>query len=161
MRRAVYPGSFDPLTMGHVDIIVRARGLFDEVVVAVAKNSRKEGYLTVAERVGVIGEVVGEMEGVRATSFEGLLVEFAVREGACALVRGLRAVSDFEYEFQMALTNRRLRGEIETVFLMPREDCIYLSSSMVKEIAQLGGDIGQFVPEASLRAMGRRMGFKS
>ena len=153
VRRAIYPGSFDPVTNGHLDVIQRAATLFDEVVVAVAFNEQKQGLLAVEQRVELIRGVAGGMPNVRIAQFGGLLMDFARREGASAVVRGLRAVSDFEFEFQMALMNRKLEPEIETIFLMPAEKYTYLSSRIVKEIARLGGDVSAFVPESVLKAL--------
>jgi pantetheine-phosphate adenylyltransferase len=145
MRKAIYPGSFDPLTNGHLDVLERAVGLFDEVVIAVARDSTKTSLFSVDERVEMIRAAVNNSH-VRVVSFEGLLVDFAKQEAAVALVRGLRAVSDFEFEFQLALMNRKLSPMLETVFLMPREELTYISSRLVKEIARLGGNIDLFVP---------------
>ena len=146
MRRAIYPGSFDPVTNGHLDVIDRARKLFDEVIVAVAHNDQKNPLFTLDERLEFLRQTVGEMENVKIAPLDGLLVDFAIAKNATAVVRGLRAVSDFEFEFQMALMNRKLEASIETIFLMPKEEYTYLSSRIVKEIARLGGDISQFVP---------------
>jgi pantetheine-phosphate adenylyltransferase len=146
MRRAIYPGSFDPVTNGHLDVIERARKLFDEVVVAVAHNDQKQPYFTLEERLAFLGKVTASIKGVKVLPLDGLLVEFAVQQNAHAVVRGLRAVSDFEFEFQMALMNRKLEGTVETIFLMPKEEYTYLSSRIVKEIARLGGKVDQFVP---------------
>jgi pantetheine-phosphate adenylyltransferase len=157
MRTAIYPGSFDPLTNGHVDVVERAARLFDAVVVAVARNSAKTPLFTVEERVTQLTEALRHCPNVRVTSFEGLLVGFAEETGATALIRGLRAVSDFEYEFQMALMNRRLAPEIETVFLMTDADKSFVSSSMVKEVARLGGDIRGLVPDAVEQALVARL----
>jgi pantetheine-phosphate adenylyltransferase len=147
MRRAIYPGSFDPVTNGHLDVIERARKLFDEVIVAVAHNEEKRPMFSLEERLDFLRQTTGKIDNVRVASFEGLLVEFAMREKASAVVRGLRAISDFEFEFQMALMNRKLEAQVETIFLMPKEDYTYLSSRIVKEIARLGGDVSAFVPE--------------
>ena len=145
MRRAIYPGSFDPVTNGHLDVIDRARKLFDEVIVAVAHNDQKNPFFTLDERLEFLRQTVGGMENVKIAPLDGLLVDFAMAKNATAVVRGLRAISDFEFEFQMALMNRKLEASIETIFLMPKEEYTYLSSRIVKEIARLGGDISQFV----------------
>jgi len=146
MRRAIYPGSFDPVTNGHVDVIERARKLFDEIVVAVAVNDQKQPFFTLDERLGFLRQVTAQLEGVKVEPLDGLLVEFAAQQNAHAVVRGLRAISDFEFEFQMALMNRKLEASVETIFLMPKEEYTYLSSRIVKEIARLGGDVSGFVP---------------
>ena len=146
MRRAIYPGSFDPVTNGHLDVIERARKLFDAVVVAVAHNDQKQPFFSLEERLGFLRKVTEPLKGVEIAPLDGLLVEFAVQQNARAVVRGLRAVSDFEFEFQMALMNRKLEAEVETIFLMPKEEYTYLSSRIVKEIARLGGDVRKFVP---------------
>ncbi len=156
-RKAIYPGSFDPITNGHLDVLERASKLFDEVVIGVAKDNQKASLFTVEERVKLITHEIRKMrlKNVRTVAFRGLLVEFARKEKACAVLRGLRAVSDFEFEFQMALMNRKLDPRVETLFLMPREELTYISSRIVKEIGRLGGDVGLFVPPnvaAALRA---------
>jgi pantetheine-phosphate adenylyltransferase len=147
MSLALYPGSFDPITYGHLDVINRALKIFDGLRVAVAHNLEKNPLFTVEERVAMLRETAGKIKGVEVDSFEGLLVEYARRCGAKVIVRGLRALSDFEYEFQMALTNRKIYNDIETVFLMPSEQFSYLSSRMIKEIVSLGGDVSVFVPD--------------
>lgn len=147
MVRAIYPGTFDPITNGHLDIIHRGSQLFDEIVVAVATNTAKEPLFSPEERMALIGKVTRDVANVIIDRFEGLLVEYARSKGAKAVLRGLRAVSDFEYEFQMALMNRKLAGDLETVFLMPNERFTYLNSTIVKEIISLGGDVSCFVPE--------------
>ena len=157
MRRAIYPGSFDPGTNGHLDVIERARKLFDEVVVAVAHNDQKQPLFTLEERLGFLREMTAPLAGVKVAPLDGLLVEFAVQQKAHAVVRGLRAVSDFEFEFQMALMNRKLEPQVETIFLMPKEEYTYLSSRIVKEIARLGGDVGKFVPARVARALRAKM----
>jgi len=153
MRRAIYPGSFDPVTNGHLDVIERARKLFDEVIVAVAHNDEKQPLFSLDERLDLLRQTVGEIDNVRIAEFKGLLVEFAKEEKARAVIRGLRAVSDFEFEFQMALMNRKLDAAAETIFLMPKEEYTYLSSRIVKEIARLGGDVSSFVPTCVAKAL--------
>ena len=153
MRRVIYPGSFDPITNGHLDVINRAATLFDEVVVAVAFNDQKQGLFSAEERLALIREVSSTMPNIRIAQFDGLLMDFAKKEQATAVVRGLRAVSDFEFEFQMALMNRKLEPQIETIFLMPAEKYTYLSSRIVKEIARLGGDVSAFVPVSVAQAL--------
>jgi len=153
MRTALYPGSFDPITYGHLDVIERAVRLFDRVIVAVALNQSKNCLFTEHERVALIRETTAEYPQVEVTHFSGLLVDYVVETGASAIIRGLRAISDFEYEFQMALMNRKLQPAAETIFLMPREDYSYLSSRMVKEVARLNGDIASFVPPPARAAL--------
>jgi pantetheine-phosphate adenylyltransferase len=157
VRRAIYPGSFDPVTNGHLDVIERARKLFDEVVVAVAHNDQKHPYFTLKERIAFLGQVTASLNGVKVLPLDGLLVEFAVQQNAHAVVRGLRAVSDFEFEFQMALMNRKLEATVETIFLMPKEEYTYLSSRIVKEIARLGGDVAQFAPACVVEGFARKL----
>jgi pantetheine-phosphate adenylyltransferase len=155
-RRAIYPGSFDPVTNGHLDLIKRAMGVFDEVIVGVADNEAKNPLFTTGERVELLRESIGEHPGLTVEPLNGLLVEFCRQRGAFVVIRGLRAVSDFEFEFQMALTNRRLEPKIETLFLTPREDCIFLSSRIVKEVARLGGDVTPFVSAPVLAALNEK-----
>ena len=143
---AIYPGTFDPVTNGHVDIVRRCVNVFSRVTVAVAVNPQKTPMFSQKERMEMLAEVFGGMDHVEIAVFEGLLVDFARKRGAQAIVRGLRAVSDFEYELQMALMNRRLASDIETVFLMPSQEYTYLSSSIVKGVARAGGDVGDLVP---------------
>jgi pantetheine-phosphate adenylyltransferase len=157
MRRAIYPGSFDPVTNGHLDVIERARKLFDEVIVAVAHNDAKLAFFSLEQRLDLLQKTVGQIDNVRVAHFEGLLVDFAKKEGAGAVIRGLRAISDFEFEFQMALMNRKLQASVETIFLMPKEEYTYLSSRIVKEIARLGGDITKFVPKPVSDALANKM----
>ena len=155
MRRAVYPGSFDPLTNGHIDIIARAARLVDELLVAVVRNPNKTPLFTLAEREAMLRESLAPFENVRVLSFEGLLVEFVRSQEANIIVRGLRAVSDFEIEFQMALLNRTLAPAVDTIFLMTDAQHAFLCSSSVREIASLGGEVGDLVPaniERALRA---------
>jgi pantetheine-phosphate adenylyltransferase len=144
--RAVYPGSFDPLTNGHLDLIQRSLRIFDELVVAVVTNPAKRALFTDAERIEMIKEATRHLREIEVVVFDGLLVDLVARMGARAIVRGLRAVSDFEYEFQMALMNRKLREEIETVFLMPHEAYSYISSRLIKEVAGYGGSVAGLVP---------------
>ncbi|MDR1191053.1 MAG: pantetheine-phosphate adenylyltransferase [Verrucomicrobiales bacterium] len=149
MRRAVYPGSFDPITNGHLDILSRAMRVFDEVIVAVARNDNKSPLFTQEERVALNREAIQALPGherVRVDSFNGLLVDYALAQGTATIIRGLRAVSDFEFEFQLAQMNRKLRADIDTIFLMPKDIYTYLSSSLVKELAKMGGNVDCFVP---------------
>lgn len=147
MKIAVYPGTFDPITNGHLDIVKRALNIFDKVIVAVSIDSSKNPIFTVEERVKMMKEALIPFERAEVDSFKGLMVNYAKKVNAIAVIRGLRAVSDFEYEFQMALMNRHLSKEIETVFLMPNEKFTYLDSSIVRELANLNGDISDFVPK--------------
>ncbi len=151
MRIAVYPGSFDPLTYGHLDIIQRSSQVFDKVIVSVVKNRSKKPMFSVEERMDFIKRCISDLPNVEVDHFEGLLVNFVTDKGAQVIVKGLRALSDFEYEFQMALLNRKLHPEVETMFLMTDHKYSYLSSSMVKEIAGLGGSIQDLVPEDILQ----------
>ncbi|MCX6340393.1 MAG: pantetheine-phosphate adenylyltransferase [Candidatus Aureabacteria bacterium] len=158
MTLAIYPGSFDPVSYGHVDVMERALKVFGRLIVAVAINSEKHPLFSVDERLEMLRTIAVGMKGVEVDSFSGLLVDYAKKRGAKIIIRGLRALSDFEYEFQMALTNRKICSDIETVFLMPSEQYSYLSSRMIKEIAGLGGDVTAFVPDivtAILRKHGR------
>jgi pantetheine-phosphate adenylyltransferase len=154
--RAVYPGSFDPLTNGHLDLIERSLRIFDELIVAVVTNPAKTALFSDAERVEMIREATGQLPGIQVMVFEGLLVDFAARVGARAIIRGLRAVSDFEYEFPMALMNRKLREEIETVFLMPYEAYAYISSRLIKEVAAYGGTVTGLVPAGVEKRLSER-----
>ena len=146
MRRAIYPGSFDPFTNGHLDVVQRAAKLFDEVVVTVANNEAKHPLFSQEERLQMVRTAVAKMPNVKADAFDGLLVDYVARKKARAIVRGLRAISDFEFEFQLALMNRKLDENIETIFMMPKDTYTFISSRIVKEIAHLGGDVRQFVP---------------
>jgi pantetheine-phosphate adenylyltransferase len=156
-RAAIYPGSFDPLTMGHVNIVHRALDLFGRVIVATLRNPSKEGMFTVAERGELIRTVFDGVPGVEVDSFDGLLVDYVRRQERPVVIRGLRAVQDFEYEFQMTMMNRRLAPEIDTVFMMTDEDHFYIASRTVKEVAALGGDITGLVPPAVETAMYKKL----
>jgi len=145
-KRAIYPGTFDPVTNGHIDIIKRAREIFPNFIVAVADNPQKNPFFNARERVEMLKEAVSGMKGVEVCSFKGLVVDFARERKAKALIRGLRMISDFEYEFQMALTNRKLAPDIETIFLMPHESYSYISSKLLKEASFLGADLSSFLP---------------
>lgn len=144
---AICPGSFDPITYGHLDIICRAANMFDKVIVVVASNKKKNNSFTPQERVEMIKKCIPNLTNIEVESFDGLLADFAAAKGAKAIIKGLRAMSDFEYEFQMALTNKKLNPDVETLFLTTSAQNMYLSSSMVKQIAAMGGDISSFVPE--------------
>jgi pantetheine-phosphate adenylyltransferase len=157
MRTVIYPGSFDPLTNGHLDVIERAARLFDRVVVAVAKNESKQPLFSMAERFELVCACIQHLPNVEADSFECLLVDYVERRSAQAIVRGLRAVSDFEFEFQLALMNRKLSERVETIFMMPKDTYTFLSSRIVKEIARLGGDVSQFVPPGVRVALGEKL----
>ena len=146
MRTAIYPGSFDPLTNGHLDVVQRAAKLFDRVVVAVARNEGKKPLFNCNERLALVKQAIKHLPNVEADSFDSLLVEYVVSRQGQAVVRGLRAVSDFEFEFQLALMNRKLDENVETIFMMPKDTYTFLSSRIVKEIARLGGDVSSFVP---------------
>jgi pantetheine-phosphate adenylyltransferase len=160
MKAALYPGTFDPLTLGHVDLIERSADIFDRLLLAVAFDSPKRTLFSVRSRVAMGREVVRELglQNVEVCSFSGLLIDYARQRGVSVMVRGLRAYSDFEYEFQLALANRKMAPEIETLFMMPKEVHSYVTSSMVREIARLGGDPADFVPGPVLRALNRRFG---
>lgn len=157
IRRAIYPGSFDPVTNGHLDVIDRARKLFDKVIVAVAHNDQKHPLFSLAERLDLLESALGKLRHVEIAPLDGLLVDFAIARKATAVIRGLRAISDFEFEFQMALMNRKLEATVETIFLMPKEEYTYLSSRIVKEIARLGGNVTDFVPAAVAEALASKM----
>ena len=158
MRTVIYPGSFDPLTNGHLDVIQRAAKLFDRVVVAVARNDSKHPLFTLQERQELVRRAVKDLPNVEADSFAGLLMHYVEKRGAQAVIRGLRAVSDFEFEFQLALMNRKLNERVETIFMMPKDTYTYLSSRMIKEIARLGGDVSPFVPAHIKAALVARLG---
>ncbi len=155
---AIYPGTFDPVTNGHTDLVQRATRLFDQVIVAVAKGGSKQPVFPLQQRVALVQEVLADIPEVKVCSFDSLLVEFMKQQGAGVILRGLRAVSDFEYEFQLAGMNRQLSPEVETVFLTPAEHYAYISSSLVREIASLGGDVSRFVHPKVVTALASRLG---
>lgn len=154
---AIYPGTFDPITHGHEDVVRRAARLFDAVIVAVADSRDKQPLFTLEERVALAADVLGDCSNVRVVGFSGLLMQFARKEGAQVVIRGLRAVSDFEYEFQLAGMNRHLYPEVETLFLTPAEQYMFISASLVREIARLGGDISKFVSAAVEAAIQKKL----
>jgi pantetheine-phosphate adenylyltransferase len=158
MKTALYPGTFDPVTNGHEDIINRALALFDKLIVAVANNTSKSTTFTVDERISMLRAVVGKNNKVEITQFDGLTAYYAKERKVSAIIRGLRAVSDFEYEFQMALMNRRLVPEVETVFLMPRGKYSYLSSTLIKDVARFGGKVDLFVAKEVAKSLQRKLG---
>jgi pantetheine-phosphate adenylyltransferase len=153
MRTVIYPGSFDPFTNGHLDIVHRAAKLFDHVIVAVAKNEGKGPLFSLEERLALVRDSVKDQANVTADTFDGLLVDYVEQRGGQAVIRGLRAVSDFEFEFQLALMNRKLNERVETIFMMPKDTYTFLSSRIVKEIARLGGDVSSFVPARVVSAL--------
>ena len=157
MSIAIYPGTFDPITRGHLDVIRRALKIFDKLIVLVAHHEDKSPWFEVSERVEMIKDATADLQGVEVDSYSGLLVEYAKRKKATAVIRGLRAVSDFEYEFQMAQMNRELCPSVETLFLIPAESYTYLSSSLLKEIYTLGGDVSQFVPESVEKRLKKKL----
>lgn len=151
--RAIYPGSFDPLTNGHLDLIERGSKIFDELIVAILRNAEKDPLFTVAERREMLEQMVGRFDNVRVDTFEGLLAEYAMKQGAKAVLRGIRAISDYEYELQMALMNRKLQPQLETVFMNSSEAYSYLSSRLVKEVFRLGGSVSGLVPASVEKRM--------
>lgn len=155
---AVYPGTFDPVTYGHIDLIKRATKIFDKVIVAVARNEAKGTLFSVKERVSMLKGVTKPIKNVVVDSFEGLVVDYIKERGAGVMLRGLRMLSDFEYEFQMALTNRKLEEEIETIFMMPSETYSYISSKLIKEAASLGADVASFVPPSVSALLKKKLG---
>lgn len=157
MRTVIYPGSFDPLTNGHLDLIDRATKLFDHVVVAIARSESKHPMFSIEERVEMARLSVRHLEHVTVDSFDGLLVSYVAKRGGLAVIRGLRALSDFEFEFQLALMNRKLNERVETIFMMPKEAYTFLSSRIIKEIAGLGGDVSPFVPPHVQAALLRKL----
>lgn len=161
MSRAIYPGSFDPVTLGHIDVIKRASKLFDEIVVGVLINSVKSPLFSVEERVDMLTEICSDIPNIKVVSFDGFSVDFAKEQKANVILRGLRAITDFEYELQMAQTNRVLNSEVDTLFLTTSIDYSYLSSSIVKEVASLGGDISKFVPKLVIDRMDKKYNDKN
>ncbi|HRD68826.1 MAG TPA: pantetheine-phosphate adenylyltransferase [Legionella sp.] len=155
-KKAIYPGTFDPVTNGHIDIITRAANIFPELIVAVASNKAKRPFLSLETRIKLLQEVVGHLPGVEVMGFDSLLIDFVLEQKASIILRGLRAVSDFEYEFQLAGMNRKLSKEVETLFLTPSENLMFISSTLVREIATLKGDISQFVPAAVVQELNKR-----
>jgi pantetheine-phosphate adenylyltransferase len=156
-RIALYPGSFDPPTLGHRDLVQRARDIFDRVIVGVAENTRKQQWFTAEERVAMMREMTAEVDGVEVTSFNTLTVDFARKRGAIAVIRGLRVISDFEYELSMAINNQKLNPDLETVCLMPSEQYLFLSSQLVKEVAKFDGPLDHFVTEAVAERLRERL----
>ena len=161
MRIAVYPGTFDPVTYGHLDLVERGRKHVDRLVIAILRNEDKQPMFSVEERMQFLHDAVGGWDNVVVDAFEGLLVDYANRTGATLILRGLRAVSDFEYELQMAMMNRRLAPDLETAFLMPNEAWSYVSSRLVREVARLGGDVSGLVPPSVAKALAARLGKKA
>jgi pantetheine-phosphate adenylyltransferase len=157
-NQAIYPGTFDPCTFGHLDIIKRAREIFPKVIVAVAHNPQKKPLFSVEERVAMLKQATQGMDGVSVTDFKGLVVKFAQKKKINVLIRGVRMLSDYEYEFQMALTNRKLAPDVETIFLMPQETFSYISSKLLKEGAVLGADLSAFVPRFIAQALKKKIG---
>ncbi len=160
MRAAIYPGTFDPITNGHLDIAVRASKLFDKVIIAISNNPHKNPLFSLEERAKLVRDSVSGMDRFEIDVFDDLLVKYAERRGISVIISGLRAISDFEYEFQMALMNRKLMPKLETVYLMPGEKYTYLNSTIVKEIARLGGNVDQFLPDVVVDALMKKIGRK-
>ncbi|MCK4809604.1 MAG: pantetheine-phosphate adenylyltransferase [Candidatus Omnitrophica bacterium] len=157
MKKVLYPGTFDPITLGHLDLIKRASSIFEEVIVAIAKNSPKNTFFSYQERLDIVSKVIKPFKNVKLEGFEGLIVEFARKKRIRVLLRGLRMISDFEYEFQMALTNRKLASKIETMFLMPDPRYSYVSAKLIKEAAFLGADLKEFLPSYSLKLLRKKV----
>jgi len=156
-RKAVYPGTFDPITYGHLDLLKRATKIFDEVVVAVAHSTNKQPLFSVEERVSMVKKAVAGIENVKVDDFNSLVVDYMIKVEARTIIRGIRMISDFEYEFQMALTNRQLNSDVETIFMMPHESYCYLSSKLIKEAVMLGADVKQFVPKEIAEALTKKL----
>lgn len=159
-KSAIYPGTFDPITNGHIDLVKRTLTIFDEVIIAVAPSPRKAPLFTAEERIDLIRRSIRNITGARAEAFSSLLVDYAARSESIAIIRGLRVVSDFEYEFQMALMNRRLNADIETVFMMPSQEYTFLSSTIVKEVASFGGSVKGLVPDAVEKALKKKFSYR-
>jgi pantetheine-phosphate adenylyltransferase len=157
MKKAIFPGSFDPITIGHIDVIKRALKLFDQITVGVARREEKSPIFTLSEREQMVKKVLANIKRIEVKSFDGLLVDFVKKEKACTIIRGLRTISDFDYEFQMALTNRKIAPEIETIFFLASEQYAYLSASLVKEIARMGGKLDEFLPKPVITAVKKKM----
>lgn len=157
MKKAVFPGSFDPITNGHIDVIKRALKLFDRIVIAVANRKEKSPIFTLKERAELVKKVIADINRVEVKTFKGLLVDFVKQERACTIIRGLRTISDFDYEFQMALTNRKIAPDIETIFFLASEQYAYLSASLVKEIARMGGELSEFLPKPVVLALKKKL----
>ncbi|MCI0450553.1 MAG: pantetheine-phosphate adenylyltransferase [Chlorobi bacterium] len=157
-RIAIYPGTFDPVTYGHIDVLKRASKLFDKIIISVGESSSKSSLFTVDQRIKMLSQAVSDIKNAEVDSFSGLLVDYAKKKKASAVIRGLRAVSDFEYEFQMALTNQTLEPDVETVFLTPSQNYSFISSSLVKEIAKNGGDVSYFVPKIAEKMLKEKFG---
>ncbi|MDX2346173.1 MAG: pantetheine-phosphate adenylyltransferase [Legionella sp.] len=153
MQKAIYPGTFDPITNGHIDLITRAAKLFPELIIAVASNQPKQPFFSLETRTACVKDAVKNIPGVRVHGFSELLVDFVKKQAGGVIIRGLRAASDFEHEFQLAGMNRKLDKNIETIFLTPSEECMFISSTLVREIAALGGDVSRFVPDAVIQAL--------
>lgn len=160
-QRAIYPGTFDPLTYGHLDLIKRAQGMFSDLIVAVADNPHKKPLFSLEERVAMVKKACAGLKGIEVDSFKGLVIDYARRQKINVLIRGLRMISDFEYEFQMALTNRKLASDIETVFLMPQESYSYLSSKLLKEAASMGADLSSFIPDFIEKALKQKLNLET
>lgn len=160
-KRSIYPGTFDPVTYGHIDLIRRARRIFDEVIVAVADNPGKYPLFTVEERVSLLKQATRALPGIVVDHFDSLAVDYVRRKKANVMIRGLRMLSDFEYEFQMALTNRKLSDQVETIFMMPSESYAYVSARLIKEAALLGADLSAFVPPFVAKALRAKLGYRN